>query len=835
MKNRLYSFIGFCISLLIALSLCSGYADDYLRIKDDRPVLLHGKWEFYPGRFVGTAEVLPKGETIEVPSAWKGDKFPGTGYGTYRKCVRVKEGGDLAIRIGFIPTAYKLYVNGKLLGGVGKPAASPEEQTAQWYPKTYIIPGSENTGPGRPLDIRIEVANYSHGFGGLRSSVALGSEKSVKLQNRRRAFKDWILIGAFLFIGIYHLVLFFLQRREWLLGWFAILCFGFAVNSGFNNSVFWNSILPGIPWRIMLRIEYISLYVIVIAFVLFLGKLLNRGLPRRPLQIYVGLFGALIVLALTGPVYWMTLSVRAGHVLIIVAVLWFGIQTGIGVKKKEPYAVPVLIGIIIAAAVTVHDALYFSGKFFSYPLIDYAAIVIIAIQSFAIAERFTGALRRQKELTEDLAAVNERLELMVEEDPVTGLPNRVSLHRNLTDEIARSERSGRALSILFIDLDNFKHVNDTMGHQMGDEILRRVADRMHRVVRKTDRLFRIGGDEFILLCLDLSSPEDALRVARNLTPLLRQTFGVGNREVLLGASIGIAVFPEHGQDATTLLRNADAAMYAAKRAGKGRYSLFTDTMGWKANEHVSVGGRLPRALQANLLSLVFQPQIDTQTMEMVSVEALLRWSDPELGIVPPSRFIPVAEESGLIVNIGRWVLEQTLLICGNKELCNPGINVSINLSAEQLTYQDLVPEFRKILEITRFDPRRLMLEVTEHAVMRNWSISVKTLDALRSLGIKIALDDFGTGYSSLGNIRMVPADQLKIDKSFVNNITRSKRDEQLVRWIVQLGHELELEVCAEGIETLEQQEILLDMSVDLLQGFLYSKPVTDILAFGNVS
>ncbi len=792
---------------------------------------LHGVWEFYPEQFTGARDKITDPIVMEVPSSWNGQKVPQRGYGTYRKQIQTEAAVPLALRIGFIPTAYTLYVNGKVLGGVGTPAAEKEEHIPQWYPETYQIPKSE-TGI---YDIRIEVANHSHGIGGLRSRVVIGSKEKISAQNYRRTFRDWALIGAFLFVAIYHAMLFFLQKREGLLGWFALLCFALAVNSGFNNSIFWNKVLPSVPWSAMLRLEYISLYIMIVAFVFFLGNLLKRGLPKWPLRIYVGIYGVLTCIAVVGPIYWMTLSVRAAQVLIVAAGVWFGLQTILSVREKKPHALPVLIGLIIAVIVAIHDALYYSGIVLFSPLIEFAAIIFIAIQSVTLAVRFTTALQRQRELTEDLSAVNERLELMVEEDPVTGLPNRIALHRNLTDEIARSERSGRALSLLFIDLDNFKHVNDTMGHQVGDEILRRVGDRMHRVVRKTDRLFRIGGDEFVLLCLDLSSPDDALRVANSLTPLLRQTFGVGDREILLGASIGVAVFPEHGNDASTLLRNADAAMYAAKRAGKGRYTLFADTMGWKANEHVSVGGRLPRALQANLLYVVFQPQIDTKTMEMSSVEALLRWSDPELGVVPPSRFIPVAEESGLIVNIGRWVLEQTLRICGKADQCDSNIRVSVNLSAEQLTYIDLVTEFKKILQTTKFDPHRLVLEVTEHAVMRNWSTSVKTLNALRDLGIKIALDDFGTGYSSLGNIRLVPADQLKIDMTFVSNISRSKRDEQLVRWITQLGHEMDLEVCAEGIETKEQQDILVDIGVDLLQGFLFSKPLdpVQILHFNN--
>ena len=822
--------------LFVFLSIHFAYADEGVAARSVRGseleeggTFIHGTWELYPDHFLGTARDLPEAIPVRVPAGWKGKKVDRTGCATYRKVVQVKAPPQeqLALRLGFVPTAYRLYVNTTHIGSVGTPSADPADHEAQWYPKTYPLPASKT---GR-YDIRIEVANHSHAVGGLRSSVFMGTVSGVRVRQSRWKLRDWLLFGVFVFIGIYHGLLFLLQRRERLLAWFAVVCFALAVNSGCNNSVFWNSLFPQVPWVFFLRLEYVSFYVLIVSFVLFLGKLLERDLPKWPLRVYIGINGALTLLSLFGPVFWMTYAVRVGQGLFIAVVLWFTLQAVIGVRLKKPHALTVLIGIVIVGLIAIHDALYYTGIFGIFPLADYAGIIFVGIQSFSLAARFTKVLDTQRELSDNLAAANQRLEMMVEEDPVTGLPNRIALHRSLTDEIARAERSGRALSLLFIDLDNFKHVNDTMGHQAGDEILRRVADRMHRVVRKTDRLFRIGGDEFVLLCLDLAGSDDVFRVAESLTSLLQQTFGLSEREIFLGASIGVAVYPEHGVNATTLLQNADAAMYASKRAGKGRYSLFTNIMGWKANEHVSVGGRLPRALQANLLSVVFQPQVNTKTLKMVSVEALLRWSDPELGIVPPSRFIPVAEESGLIVPIGRWVLEHTLLIFENLKKLDKHIKVGINLSAEQLTYVDLVPEFQKIIKMSEFDPRRLVLEVTEHAVMRNWSTSIKTLNELRKLGIQISLDDFGTGYSSLGNIRLVPADQLKIDMSFVRNITRSKKDEQLVRWITQLGHELNLEVCAEGIETKEQQQILTEIGVDLLQGFLFSKPVEPIRVF----
>ena len=507
-------------------------------------VTLHGTWELYPGRFLGRERELPGPVLFDVPSGWNGDIVDRRGHATYRKLVRVTDPpeGGLALRIGFVPTAYRLFVNGALVGGVGTPAADPREHKPQWYPKTYLLPPDEN---GR-FDVRIEVANHSHAVGGLRSSVVVGIAEKLNVRERRRAMRDWIVIGAFLVIGFYHGLMYLLQRKERLLAWFALVCLALAVNSGFNNSIFWNSLFPSVPWAVFLRLEYISFYILVVSFVLFLGKLLERKLPKWPLRLYIGVNGVLALVSLFGPVFWMTFTIRIGQGLFVAAALWFTVQAAIGLKLKKQHALSVLLGIIIAGLIAAHDTLYYMGILGRFPLADYAGIIFVGIQTFSLALRFTKALEQERELIDNLAAANERLELMVEEDPVTGLPNRIALHRNLTDEIFRAERSGRALSLLFIDLDNFKHVNDTMGHQAGDEILQRVADRMHRVVRKTDRLFRIGGDGFVLLCLDFAGADDIIRVAQSLTSLLRQTFGLSEREIFLGASIGVAVYPGGG-------------------------------------------------------------------------------------------------------------------------------------------------------------------------------------------------------------------------------------------------------------------------------------------------
>ena len=337
-------------------------------------------------------------------------------------------------------------------------------------------------------------------------------------------------------------------------------------------------------------------------------------------------------------------------------------------------------------------------------------------------------------------------------------------------------------------------------------------------------MFRLGGDEFVVVCLDLETSDEPARVADAIVQGVSHTFRIAEHDVLIGASIGVSHYPLHGGDPYTLLQNSDAAMYAAKRAGRGRYVIFAEQMAFKSNEHLSVGGRLPRALQMDLFSLVFQPQLDAASGRIVSAEVLLRWTDPELGEVPPSRFIPVAEDSGLIVKIGQTVLDKGSACY--RLLCSDEIDLSINVSAAHLTNEAIIDDVAKILRRGSIPAERLILEVTEHTMMRHRARSIEVLRELRRNGVRIALDDFGTGYSSLSNIRALPIDELKIDRSFVAGMDHNPQDRQIVRWIVNLAKDLGLIVCAEGVETDTQRDTLIAMGVDKIQGFLTGAPMS---------
>jgi diguanylate cyclase (GGDEF)-like protein/PAS domain S-box-containing protein len=430
----------------------------------------------------------------------------------------------------------------------------------------------------------------------------------------------------------------------------------------------------------------------------------------------------------------------------------------------------------------------------------------------------------------DISHIKEseaRLEYQARHDHLTGLANRLMLHLRLEHALQRARRDGTHLALLMIDLDRFKDVNDSFGHLMGDALLRDVAERLVRRVRNADTVSRLGGDEFTVLLEDTENPDEAARVAEDLIRVLDEPFELPNgNEVVLGATIGIAIFPDHGETEEALLQGADAALYQAKTEGGRHYRFFSDSLTQAARERIALEARLRRALAQGELRLHFQPQIDIASGAIVGAEALVRWESPEDGLVPPGRFIPVAEQSGLIEAIGEWVLRQTC--CQGQrwiQMGMPALTLAVNVSSRQFQRSDCVERLARILDETGFPPQRLELEVTEGTLMDHAGHVLETLGRLRALGIRIAIDDFGTGYSSLAYLKRFPLDVLKIDKSFVDDIPRLSDDMEITATIIAMAHTLRLKVLAEGVETVAQLDFLKERGCDFYQGFLMSRPL----------
>jgi len=421
---------------------------------------------------------------------------------------------------------------------------------------------------------------------------------------------------------------------------------------------------------------------------------------------------------------------------------------------------------------------------------------------------------------------NDELQRLALHDPLTMLPNRSLLEDRIQQAIARAERGKFMVGVLFIDLDRFKLVNDSLGHHVGDELLRAVAARLTAGVRGEDTVSRLGGDEFVVLLPHTATVDGAATLATKLLAALAEPFLIQEHELYVAASIGVSVFPRHGVTAQLLIRHADAAMYAAKRAGGCRFQIFTPEMNACLPQRLSLENDLRRAIARREFELHYQPKVSVHEGRVVGMEALVRWRHPTKGLVPPLDFIPLAEETGLIVPIGRWVIEEA---CSrNKAWQDAGlakVPVAINISGVQFRQKELVQWIAEALASTQLAPEYLDIEITESVVMENAPEAVSTLETLSGMGIQLSIDDFGTGYSSLSYLKRFPIDRLKIDRSFIRDISSDGGDAAIVRATIALAHNLRLRVVAEGVETGAQLEILQSLGCDEYQGYYRSKPV----------
>ncbi|MFO7713345.1 EAL domain-containing protein [Desulfosarcina sp.] len=412
-------------------------------------------------------------------------------------------------------------------------------------------------------------------------------------------------------------------------------------------------------------------------------------------------------------------------------------------------------------------------------------------------------------------------------DVLTGLPNRKSFYMCLDDMLQHSSRrdSDRAWALMFLDLDKFKQVNDALGHDTGDRLLKGVANRLKASLRETDHLFRLGGDEFTVILTNLNRDIDVARVARKILESLVQPFRFNGHEIFTSTSIGISVFPNDGWDVEGLVKNADMAMYTAKESGGGDFRFFTEEMNRKALYRMKMESSLRKALDQNELVLYYQPLV-SRNNRIEGMEALLRWHHPDLGLILPADFIRITEETGIIVPVGRWVL-QTACAQAKRwhDMGFPDLFVAVNLSARQFQEPDFEQMVVDIITASGLPPESLKLEVTESSVIQNPEVCIAKMNALRAKGITFSIDDFGTGYSSLSYLKRFPIDALKIDRSFISDAMKSKADQEIVKTIIAMARNLNIDAVAEGVETQEQKDFLASHGCDSMQGFLFAHPV----------
>jgi diguanylate cyclase (GGDEF)-like protein/PAS domain S-box-containing protein len=437
----------------------------------------------------------------------------------------------------------------------------------------------------------------------------------------------------------------------------------------------------------------------------------------------------------------------------------------------------------------------------------------------------TGAVIVFRDVTAPRAMALE-LAHLAKHDFLTGLPNRLFLNDRIEQAISSAKRHVKRVAVLFLDLDGFKHINDSLGHSVGDKLLQSISKRLVACGRASDTVSRQGGDEFVVLLSEVHQAEDAAIAAARMLAAVAEAHSIDRHDLHVTSSIGVSIYPDDGLDAETLIKNADTAMYQAKENGRQNYQYFKPEMNTRAVERQSLEECLRRALERDELSLHYQPKIDFKTGAISGAEALLRWTHPTRGAISPAQFIPIAEECGLILPIGHWVLRRA---CQQAQAWQqaglPLATMAVNVSAKEFRDQQFLKELFAILAETSIDPRSLELELTESVLMKHAESAASILATLRESGVQVAVDDFGTGYSSLSYLRKFPIDALKIDQSFVGRLGTTADDASIVRAVVGMAQSLRLRVVAEGVETLEQAEFLQALHCDEAQGYYFSKPV----------
>ncbi len=434
---------------------------------------------------------------------------------------------------------------------------------------------------------------------------------------------------------------------------------------------------------------------------------------------------------------------------------------------------------------------------------------------------------RNAKMAATLQHANDELKRLALHDPLTTLPNRLLLEDRIEQAIVHADRGGLSCAILFVDLDRFKLVNDSFGHFTGDELLRAVSAKLQTLVRSEDTVSRIGGDEFVMLLREVADIDDAVSVASKVLEALREPFRLHEQELFVTPSIGISVFPLHGDNPQMLITRADAAMYNAKQGGRNNFKVFAADMSTFFPERLMLENDLRRSVGRGEFELHYQPKVNIVDGSIVGMEALLRWRHPQRGLIAPQDFIPLAEETGLIMPIGQWVIEEACVQNRAWQLAGlPHLAMAVNISGVQFRQKDLLDTIAHALQTSGLSAECLEIEITESVVMQNASDAIVTLERLSAMGVLVSIDDFGTGYSSLSYLKRFPIDKLKIDRSFIRDISSDMDDAAIVRATIGLAHNLRLKVIAEGVETAEQLGFLRSLSCDEYQGFYKSKPLT---------
>lgn len=565
----------------------------------------------------------------------------------------------------------------------------------------------------------------------------------------------------------------------------------------------------------------------LIGFLLIAPLIETINLPTHGIKRIASYEGALMTLVLT-IVILILFGPIAPFNLVQYPVVYFLLPPLIWATLRFEPTIAVL-AVLITTLASIYGTILGYGPFIR----DDISQTLLLIQSFngvlSITILMMAAIFHERNCAHhNLNLKADELNHRATYDELTGIPNRTLFLDRLTHSIEKAKRDDNKLAVLFIDLDHFKEINDSLRHDVGDIVLIEVSKRLNSTLRKSDTLARLGGDEFTIIIESIKDIEVVVEISNKIISQMREPIFHLNQSLYVTTSIGISIYPDDGDDVKTLQRNADSAMYKAKAEGRDNYKYYNQAMTQSAFEHIFYESQLRNSLKTDELVVYYQPQIDLLTNRIIGMEALVRWKHPTLGLIMPSKFVPIAESTGLIVQVGEIVLNSSLKqIVKCKEMFSFHGRVSVNLSTKQLEQDDIITTITQALAINKCKPQWLELEVTEGYIMKNPNKAIETLERIRNLGITISIDDFGTGYSSLSYLKKLPIHTLKIDKSFVDDCHKDPDDQAIIKTIIALAQQMNLSVIAEGVEFKEQQDFLVHAGCTNIQGYIFSKPVPD--------
>lgn len=639
-----------------------------------------------------------------------------------------------------------------------------------------------------------------------------------------RAAKIWLLSGAFA-----------MGMGVWSMHFVGMLAFSLPIYLGYDLWLTFASLVIAIASSAF-ALWLVSQKTLPLSHLSLGSVLMGSGIASMH---YTGMAALRIQPGIVYDTTWLSLSVVIA-ILASGAALWIAFR----LRRSQRFVFARRSGAAVIMGLAIVGMHYTGMAAAQFPLGSYcgasnngidaqwlAVLVIIVTLAVISVALIISVLdirleNRTSSMAHSLELANNELIQLALYDNLTKLPNRMLLNDRLEQTLQAAIRHQRQFAILFLDLDGFKAVNDAYGHHIGDQLLIKVAQRIRSITREQDTVARLGGDEFIAL-VEIAEPTDAAKVADKLIQNICRPYRLLDHELHISTSIGIAVYPSDGDCQHSLLINADVAMYHAKSQGRNGYCFFEMSMNANAQDQLQLLQDLRYAIEREQLLLHYQPKFQAPAGPIIGMEALVRWEHPTRGLIPPNQFLPLAEKTGLIIPIGEWVLNEACAQLRRwQDLGYNNWNIAVNLSAVQFAYAGLVESVRAILQQHALEPRHLTLEVTESTAMRDADASVVILEQLSKMGVNIAIDDFGTGYSSLLYLKRLPANELKIDRGFINELARDSDDAAIVSAIIALGHTLNLKIVAEGVETAAQQEFLTDLGCNTLQGFLLGHPMT---------